>query len=196
MDTFLDIVWFKILVVVQYLKSVLDIIFGPLNALGPVVAISTVALVAVVIAKLLTGTFKTRRYRELRKEFTHWLQIRQEAVKCEDSEKARLLAKNIDQTKLNRLYYDYFFEGLLNSIATKYIPILILLAYVNEAYEPGNLLKLFGRHYLFQLSGNGENPILVGSIFWFVVSVLGFYSISFISKKIYHKVYPPKNPAT
>ena len=188
----MDVIWFKILVVIQYLKDLLDVVFGPLNVLGPVVAITAIALFAVMIAKVLTKLFKTRRYVELQKEFTHWFNIRQEAVKCDDPQKAKLLAKNIDQAKLNRVYYDYFFEGLLNSIATKYLPILIFLAYVNEAYQPGNLLKLFGREYLFQIGSTGDNPIFVGSIFWFVISILALYLLTFAAKKIFHKVIPPQ----
>jgi len=191
-DKFMDVIWFKILVVIQYLKDLLDVVFGPLNVLGPVVAITAIALFAVMIAKVLTKLFKTRRYVELQKEFTHWFNIRQEAVKCDDPQKAKLLAKNIDQAKLNRVYYDYFFEGLLNSIATKYLPILIFLAYVNEAYQPGNLLKLFGREYLFQIGSTGDNPIFVGSIFWFVISILALYLLTFAAKKIFHKVIPPQ----
>jgi len=191
-DKFMDVIWFKILVVIQYLKELLDVVFGPLNVLGPVVAITAIALFAVMIAKVLTKLFKTRRYVELQREFTHWFNIRQEAVKCDDPQKAKLLAKNIDQAKLNRVYYDYFFEGLLNSIATKYLPILIFLAYVNEAYQPGNLLKLFGREYLFQIGSTGDNPIFVGSIFWFVISILALYLLTFAAKKIFHKVIPPQ----
>lgn len=194
-DKFMDVIWFKILVVIQYLKDLLDVVFGPLNVLGPVVAITAIALFAVMIAKVLTKLFKTRRYVELQKEFTHWFNIRQEAVKCDDPQKAKLLAKNIDQAKLNRVYYDYFFEGLLNSIATKYLPILIFLAYVNEAYQPGNLLKLFGREYLFQIGSTGDNPIFVGSIFWFVISILALYLLTFAAKKIFHKVIPPQTQA-
>lgn len=192
MDKLLDIIWFKILVGIQHLKDLLDVVFGPLNALGPVVAITVIALLAVVIAKVLTRLFKTKRYLELQKEFTHWFNIRQEAVKCDDPEKAKLLTKNIDQAKLNRLYYDYFFEGLLNSIATKYLPILIFLAYVNEAYQPGNLLKLFGREYLFQIGSTGNNPIAVGSIFWFVISILALYLLTFGAKKIFRKTISRK----
>jgi len=192
MDEIMDILWFKILVAIQYLKSLLDVVFEPLNALGPVVAISAIALAAVLIAKVLTRAFKTKRYKELKKEFAHWFQIRQEAVKCDDPQKAKLLTKNIDQAKLNRLYYDFFFEGLLNNLATKYLPILIFIAYVNEAYQPGNLLKLFGREYLFQINSTGDNPILVGSIFWFLVSILAMYLISFAAKKIFHKAVSPK----
>ena len=194
-DKFMDVIWFKILLVIQYLKDLLDVVFGPLNVLGPVVAITAIALFAVMIAKVLTKLFKTRRYVELQKEFTHWFNIRQEAVKCGDPQKAKLLAKNIDQAKLNRVYYDYFFEGLLNSIATKYLPILIFLAYVNEAYQPGNLLKLFGREYIFQIGSTGDNPIFVGSIFWFVISILALYLLTFAAKKIFHKVIPPQTQA-
>ena len=192
MDNIMDTIWLKILAGIHYFKDFLDVIFGPLNALGPVLAISMIALVAVVIAKVLTRTFKTRRYKELQKDFTHWFNIRQEAMKCEDREKGKQLAKNIDQAKLNRLYYDYFFEGLLNSIATKYLPILAFLAYVNEAYQPVNLLNQFGRDYLFQIGGSGENPILVGSIFWFVISILSLYLLAYVAKKLFHKVIPPK----
>ena len=192
MDNIMDTIWLKILVGIQYIKDFLDLIFGPLNALGPVLAISAIALVAVVIAKVLTRIFKTRRYKELQKEFNHWFNIRQEAMKCEDREKARMLAKNIDQAKLNRLYYDYFFEGLLNSIATKYLPILIFLAYVNETYQPVNLLNQFGREYLFRIGSAGENPILVGSIFWFVISILSLYLLAYVAKKIFHKAVPAK----
>lgn len=192
MDKLLDGLWFKILAGIQYLKELLDLIFGPLNALGPVVAITAIALSAVVIATVLTKLFKTKRYMELQKEFTHWFNIRKEAATCDDPEKAKLLTKNIDQAKLNRLYYDYFFEGLLNSIATKYLPILIFLAYVNEAYRPANLLNLFGREYLFQIGSSGDNPILVGSIFWFVVSILALYLVSFAAKKIFHKAVSPE----
>ena len=192
MDKLMDMIWFKILVGIQHLKDLLDVVFGPLNALGPAVAISAIALAAVVIAKVLTRIFKTKRYLALQKEFTHWFNLRQEALKCGDPEKARLLAKNIDQAKLNRLYYDYFFEGLLNNLATKYLPILIFLAYVNEAYQPGNLLKLFGREYLFRIGSAGDNPILVGSIFWFVVSILAIYLVSFAAKMIFNKTVSPK----
>ena len=43
MEEFLDILWLKIVVGVQFSKHILDVIFGPLNALGPAVAIATIA---------------------------------------------------------------------------------------------------------------------------------------------------------
>jgi len=184
MDEFLDVIWFKILAGVHFLKDMLDFIFGPFNTLGPAVAILFIALVTVVITKSLSKIFKTRRYKRLHEEFRHWFNIRQEAMKCDDPEKARRLAKNIDQAKLNKVYYDYFFEGLLKNIVTVYLPILLLLAYVNETYQPTNLLKLFGREYVFKLGHIGENTLFVGSIFWFLISIVLIYLATFTFKKV------------
>jgi uncharacterized protein (DUF2062 family) len=185
MDEFLDILWLKIVVGVQFAKHILDVIFGPLNALGPTVAIASIALITVVITKILSKKFKTRRYKELRKQFEYWLGIRREAQKCEDPDKAKLLAKNIDQAKLNKLYYDYFFEGLLNNLATKYLPVFILLAYVNEAYRSSNLAKLFGRDYIFKFGGDPGQPMLIGAVFWFVLSLFLIYLAWYIVKIIF-----------
>ena len=185
MEAFLDIVWHNIVVAVQYAKNFLDVVVSPLNALGPAVAIAIIALITVIITKILSKRFKTRRYKELRKQFEYWLGIRQEAQKCEDPDKARLLTKNIDQAKLNKLYYDYFFEGLLNNLATIYLPIFILLAYINEAYRSSNLAKLFGRDYIFKFGGDPGQPILIGAVFWFVLSLFLIYVGWYIVKKIY-----------
>jgi hypothetical protein len=43
----------------------------------------------------LSKSFKTKRYKKLQKEFHHWYKMRQEALKCEDPAKAKLLAKNM-----------------------------------------------------------------------------------------------------
>ena len=183
MDAFMDSLWMKIESGVQFLRGLLDIAFGPLHAMGPVVTISAIALVTVLITKVLTKTIRTRRYAELRKEFVYWHGLREEAMKADDSEKGRMLAKNIDQAKLNKVYYDYFFEGLLNNIVTKYLPILLLLAYVNETYQPANLLKLFGREYVFKLGRIGEQTLFMGSIFWFIISIVLIYLVIFTCKK-------------
>lgn len=185
MEVFLDIVWHNIVVAVQYAKNLLDVVVSPLNALGPAFAISTIALITVVITKILSKRFKTRRYKELRKQFEYWLGVRQEAQKCEDPDKAKLLTKNIDQAKLNKLYYDYFFEGLLNNLATIYLPIFTLLAYINEAYRSSNLAKLFGRDYIFKFGGDQGQPMLIGAVFWFVLSLFLIYLGWYIVKKIY-----------
>jgi uncharacterized membrane protein (DUF106 family) len=202
MEEALDSLWFKIVAAVHYIKIFLDVIFAPLNSLGPAFAIFIIAFITVLIAKFLTKHFKTKRYKKLQKEFVYYYNLRQEALKCEDREKGKLLAKNIDQAELNKVYYSYFLEGFLNGLLTKYLPIFSFLAYVNEAYRPKNLLKLFGREYVFKFSTFGGEEIVVGSVFWFVISILLIYlawsiirriCLKYISEK---KTNPDAKPAT
>ena len=183
MEEFLDILWFKTVDLVHHIKDLLDGIFAPLNALSPAIAIFSIAFMTVVIAKFLTKTIQTKRYKVLKKEFLYWRNLRQEAQKCEDREKSKLLAKNIDQAKLNKIYYDYFLEGFLLSLATKYLPIFSFLAYVNEAYKPDRMLKLFGRDYIFKFGNANQEPIMFGAVFWFIISILLVYLVWFIIKK-------------
>lgn len=187
MEEFLDTLWFRIEVLIHYLRSFLDFLFGPLNSLGPAVAIATMALITVAVTKYFTKKFKTKRYRKLKKEFVHWYNVRQEATRCEDYEKGKFLAKNIDSAKLNKVYYDLFLEGLLNNILTMYLPILLVLAYVNETYNSAHLLKLFGRDYIFRLWSFNGDPLAVGAAFWFVLSLLLIYLCWFVVEKIYGK---------
>jgi hypothetical protein len=194
MDAFLDILWHHILVAVGYATSLLDLVFSPLNALGPAAAISTIALITVAITKFLSSKFQTRRYQKLKQQFTYWYKVRQEALKCEDPEKAKRLAKNIDEARLNKLYYDYFFEGLLNSLATKYLPIFIMLAYVNETYRPAALAKRFGREAVFTFGGANSTLPPVGAVFWFVLSLIFFYAIWYFGHLIYTRRRMPVDP--
>ena len=187
MEDALDTLWLKIVAGVHYIKTFLDIIFAPLNALGPIFAIFIIALVTVLIAKFLTKHFKTERYKKLQKEFVHYYNLRQEALKCEDREKGKLLAKNIDQAELNKVYYNYFFEGFLNGLLTKYLPIFSFLAYVNEAYRPKNLLKLFGREYVFKFGHAGGEGIYVGALFWFILSIVMIYLGWFLIRRLLTK---------
>ena len=192
MEDFLDSLWFNILLLVGHIKTSLDFIFAPLNSLGPAFAIFIIAFITVIITKILTNTFKTKRYKELRKEFDYWYNVRQEAMKCEDREKAKLLGKNIDQAKLNKAYYDYFLEGFLIRLMTRFLPIFSFLAYVNEAYKASNLLKLFGRDYVFKfVSYNGEE-IVVGAVFWFIVSIFLVYLGWFIGRRIWARYFTEK----
>ena len=187
MDALMDTAWLKIVDFVGMLKTGLDWVISPLNALGPAAAVFVIALAAVIIAKVLTRTIKTQRYADLKKEFQHWYHLRQEALKCDDSEKAAMLAKNIDQAKLNKVYYDYFFEGFMLSLVTKYLPILSFMAYVNDAYNPQNLVSLHGRSYLFKFGASGD-PVLVGSVFWYLVCILSIYiSWTLIKRIIRHR---------
>ena len=185
MEEFLDIVWLKILILVQYFARALDFIFAPLNPFGPAVKILFVVFITVAATKFLSKIYKTKRYIELQKEFQHWYNLRKEALTSKDPDQGKALAKNIDQAKLNRVYYDYFFEGLLSSMLTKYLPILMMAAYVNEAFKPDNLLKDFGKAYIFKFINYDGKVIHVGAVFWFVLSLLIVYLAWFIIEKLY-----------
>ena len=193
MEEFLDVIWLNILILIQYVVNCLDYMLAPLNPFGPAVAILAVVFTTVAATKYLSKIYKTKRYAELEKEFKYWFNLRKEALTCEDPEKGKKLAKNIDQAKLNRVYYDYFFEGLLSSLLTKYIPIFFMLAYVNEAYKPDKLLKNFGRAYILKFVNYDGETILVGAVFWFVLSMLLVYLIWFIITKLYTRHLKIKN---
>ena len=194
MEGFLDSLWLNILVLVHYLKAFLDLIFAPLNSLGPAFAIFIIAFITVIITKILTKAFITRRYKELKKNFEYWYNIRQEAMKCEDREKAKSLAKNIDQAELNKAYYDYFFEGFLIRLMTRLLPILSFFAYVNESYKASNLLKLFGREYVFKFKSYNGEEVVIGAVFWFVISIFLVFLGWFIVAKIWRKYFTEKKP--
>ena len=183
----LDTIWEKIAAGFIAAADGFDALLMTFDFLGPAIMVFLLAVLTVLITKSLNRIIVTKRYVKLEKEYKHWYNLRQTALTFADREKGKALAKNIDQAELNRAYYDYFFEGLLNSLVTKYLPILFLLAYVNETYRPSNLIELFGRDYVFKYGGAGESPILVGSIFWFVVSILLIYLAFFIFKKIFRK---------
>ena len=144
MDEFLDIVWLKIVDIVLMAVRGMDTVVAPVNALGPAAAIFLLTFVTVCLTKLFKKVYTTKRFKVLKKDFEHWSEVRKDAMNIEDPEKGKRMARNIDQAKLNKVYYDYFFEGLLNSVLTTVLPILLMAAYVNEAYNPEKLKKLFG----------------------------------------------------
>jgi len=187
MEDVLDIVWLKILVLIHTFVKGLDFIFAPLNPLGPAVVILVIVLLTIASTKFLSKIYQTKRYLKLQKEFQYWYNLRNEALTCKDPEKGKALAKNIDQAQLNKVYYDYFFEGLLNSIPTKYLPILIMLAYVNEAFNPDKLLENFGRGYILKFVNFNGNVIKIGAVLWFVLSMLLVYLVWFVFEKLYFK---------
>ncbi len=172
MDQFLDIVWFKIEAVILGIMRGMDTLVSPLNALGPATVIFMLVFVTVCITKLFKRFYSTKRYEELKNEFNHWSEIRKQALGVEDREKGKRLAKNIDQAKLNKAYYDYFFEGFLNNILTTVLPVLLMASYVNEAYNADKLFNRFGRSYIFQVPGFGGDPIHVSALLWFVLSLI------------------------
>jgi hypothetical protein len=183
-DAYMDKAWEHIELAVHYLASGLDRLLLPLQPLGPVVIIALLALIAVMTTKILGRVFNTRRHQELKKEFQHWFALRQQALTCDDPEKGKLLAKNIDQARLNRVYYDYFFEGLLKSLATRFLPLLVVLAYVNNAFRPAHLLDNFGRDHLFQWQWLVSEPIHINAPFWFMTLVFGLYLIWALSDNL------------
>ena len=187
MEDVLDIIWLKILILIHAFVKGLDFIFTPLNPLGPAVVILVIVLLTVASTKFLSKIYKTKRYLKLQKEFQYWYNLRNEALTCKDPEKGKALAKNIDQAKLNKVYYDFFFEGFLNSIPTKYLPVLIMLAYVNEAFKPDKLLENFGREYIFKFANFDGNVVKIGAVLWFVVSMLLVYLAWFVIGKLYSK---------
>jgi hypothetical protein len=173
MDALLDSIWLQIIIAIDHAMAVMDALMSPINAaLGPAAAIMLLVIATVALTRFFSKRFTTKRYQSLQAEFQHWHSLRQEAIQCEDPEKGKALARNIDQAKLNRVYYDYFFEGLMINIITKYLPVLVMMAYVNEAYRPAKLSADYGREALFQLPSQSGEPLMVGALVWFVACLL------------------------
>ncbi len=187
MNAFLDIVWLKLMAIVHYIAKGLDLMLAPLSPMGPAVMILAVVFAAVAMSKFLSKIYKTKRYVELKKEFDYWFDLRKEAMAIKDTDQGKAIAKNIDQARLNNAYYNFFFEGLLGSLLTKYLPIFLMLAYVNEAFKSENLLKNFGQAYIFKYVNNNGEVILVGAVFWYVISTLTVYLAWYIAERLYHR---------
>ena len=187
MDEILDIVWLKIVDLVLLVVRGMDIVVAPFNVLGPAAVIFLLTLLIVCLTKLFKRVYTTKRYQTLKKEFEHWSEVRKAAMNIDDPEKGKRMARNIDQAKLNKVYYDYFFEGLLNNVLTTILPILLMAAYVNEAYNPEKLQKLFGRSHVFSIPGTGDDPILVGALLWYVLSLILVHVLWAAGKRILKK---------
>ena len=189
-DAYMDKAWEQIELGVQLAAAGMDRLLTPLHSLGPVVIIALLALIAVTIAKVSGRFFQTRRYLELKGEFQHWYNLRQQALTCEDREKGKLLAKNIDQAQLNRVYYDYFFEGFLKSLVTRFLPLLTVLAYVNSAFRPENLMHHFGRDHLFIWQWLVAEPVKINAPFWYVMAIIGVYVLWAIAARLIRRTKP------
>lgn len=170
MDEFFDMVWERIYALILKGTAALDYLLGYLHFLGPIVVIFLLAIVTVAVTKFLKKHIRTKRLVNLEEDFQHWLEVREAAMKCEDREKGKMLAKNIDKAHLNRAYYDYFLEGLLLGFITFYLPVVCMATYINEAYRAERLMEIFGRDYIFFY--NGTEPTAIGALFWFICSVL------------------------
>lgn len=191
MEDFLDSAWNMIATGLQWAGDNLYIILEQFHFLGPAVVISLLAFLAVAITKVLSRVVVTKRYVALEKEYHHWFQLRQQALQCEDRQKGRGLARNIDQAELNRAYYDYFFEGLLLGIARRVIPIFFVFAFINEYYRPVRLVESFGREYVLKIAAADGPATVFGAPFWFFLSLVGFYIlwavVGFFVKKMREK---------
>lgn len=175
MDYYLDIAWEHI---AKGIIMVGDLFFSlqqNLHILGPALLISILAACTVCFTKWLNTIVITQRYIALEKEYHHWFNLRQEALRCADKEKGRRLARNIDKAELNRAYYDYFFEGLLLGIVRKVLPIFFMFAFINEYYKPEQLIQFFGRDYVVEMTMITGEPLMIGAPFWFFLSLLGCY---------------------
>lgn len=176
MDDFLDMVWDRIVDWIGQIAAMIDFILAPLNhRLGPAMVILILVVALVAFSKLFARIYNTRRYDELKENYEHWFELRKAAMACEDREKGKALARNIDQARLNKAYYDFFFEGFLKSIITSILPILLAAAYVNRAYSPENLMQQLGREYIFKFSRSGSDPVIISSFFWFVICLFMVY---------------------
>jgi uncharacterized membrane protein (DUF106 family) len=185
MDSLLDTIWEKIAGGAIAVADGFDALLAPFHFLGPAMMIFLLAVLTVFITKSLNRIIITKRYIRLEKDFKHWYNLRQTALTCEDREKGKALAKNIDQAELNRAYYDYFFEGLLLGLARKIIPIFFIFAYINEYFQPKRLVERFGQSYIFKFSSSSGEPVLIGTVAWYILSLLIVYLVWFIIKKSY-----------
>ncbi len=152
----------------------------------------------ITLSRFFKKHFNTRRYVRLKENFDHWFALRQEAMNHAESKKGRAVAKNIDQAELNRAYYDLFFEGLLKSLITTWLPLLCTLAYVNRTFTPEGLMQWFGRPGLFMINGHPIFPWDIPSIFWFFISLLLVYALfpamAWVRKTIKKETLRPTSP--
>lgn len=188
MDEWLDIAWIKIVDAMEHIAALLNTILAPLNhRLGPAMVIFLLVAILVAFTRLMAKIYNTRRYTELKKNYEHWYDLRQEAMACEDREKGKSLARNIDQGQLNKAYYDYFFEGLLKSIITTILPICFLAAYINSAYAPDRLIQSLGQDAIFKIPRSDGDPVVISAFFWFIICLilvhLTWFSVSLIIKR-------------
>jgi len=185
MEALLDTIWEYLAAGFIYLADVLYAGLQNLHFLGPVVLIFLLAIATIGAIKFLTKLITTKRYTELEKTFNYWSALRDEAMQCEDREKGKRMARNIDKAELNKAYYDYFFEGFMLGIARKIIPIFFMFAFINEYYRTEKLTALFSQAFVIQIPSTSGEPILVGAVFWYLISLfLGFLLWFAVAKTI------------
>ncbi|HKK91427.1 MAG TPA: hypothetical protein VJ936_08500 [Desulfobacteraceae bacterium] len=183
MDYYLDKVWWGIHRFLQQAVAFLDHLFSPLEVFGPGFVIFLLAFLTVGLTRITTRFYVTGRYTRLKNEFEHWKRIREEAGQLPDREKGKRLARNIDQAELNRVYYDFFFEGLLKNFITNVLPILLVAAHVTTVYTPEILLDRFGKEWVFSFSLGGLVSVNISSLFWYIISLLVSFVVFALLKR-------------
>ena len=192
MDAVLDTIWDYLAAGFIFLADFLYSFLQHLHFLGPAVLIFLLAIATIGVIKILTRLITTKRYTKLEKKFHYWSALRDEAMQCEDREKGKRMARNIDKAELNKAYYDYFFEGFMLGIARKIIPIFFMFAFINEYYRTENLTAIFGRAFVMKFPTTGGEPILVGAVFWYIISLLLGSLVWFATAKIICTLKPCK----
>lgn len=171
-ETMMDALWMKIVQLIMLVESGLDLLLQPVNAIHPGLTIALLAVCTVMATSEFKKRFKTKRYLRLEKEFQHWYAVRQQALEAsDDPSKGREMAKNIDQSTLNKVYYDYFFEGLMNNLLTTYIPVLCLAAYINQAFKPEALQQMIGQPAILSLPWQNGTEISGLAVFVFCLAI-------------------------
>ncbi len=189
MNNMLDSIWSIIETGLNRTVGFVDAALSPLEVLGPGGVICILAFLVVLGTGLFKRVYVTKRYLELKENFEHWHEVRKEAMKHPDPEKAKRLAKNIDQAELNRAYYDYFFEGFLKNLATNVLPIILTVGYVTTVYTPQTLMKRFGSQWVFSFSFGGSSQLNISSLFWFVICLLFWFPALAVIKHLVKKRY-------
>ncbi len=182
MENFVDSAWEYLYAFIVKSAAILDVMLSHLHFLGPIPVIFLLAVVTLMVTKVLKKYLRTKRLVVLEKKFQYWLSIREEAMCCEDTEKGKALAKNIDSAELNKAYYDYFFEGLLLGFITFYLPVISMASYINESYRAERLLELFGRDYVLRFGD--KDPVIIGALFLFICAIVLMNSALIIFKWI------------
>jgi len=177
MDDVLDSAWAWIEIGINNAIIFLDTVLSPFHFMGPELLIFFLVLITIFFSRFFIKHYNTRRYIQLKQNFDYWFELRQVATNHADSQKGKAIAKNIDQAELNRAYYDFFFEGLLKSLITTWLPLFCTLSYVNRSFTPERMTKTFGRESLFMFHGHTVFPWEIPSIFWFFISLALIYTL-------------------
>ena len=176
----MDGIWVYIEAGLEGMAQGMDVVIAPLETLGPAWVILILAFATVGLTRLLVRIYRTRRHDALKKEFLHWQSVREEAMKARDRDKGKAMARNIDQAKLNKVYYDYFFEGMMKNLVTTVLPVLATIAYLSRTYPKETLQAKFGDPWIFTLGTN--DPVRVGTLFWYIICiVIGFIVFGLVS---------------